>query len=148
MVLSILPSTCRSIPIRSRVVTNMGYGNALPHRSNRPMPLMAAATTFREGALSCWFSAHGHGSHATVAVAATVAQQQQQAAQQAAAGGQVPAGGTLRPPSGGMPMPDVMTSEQAATFLQAPFTGRDGRYEAGDLSSAKDQRLIESARLT
>lgn len=126
-------------PDSLKVVTNMGYGTSYTQKQQADA-LMAAASNPSGGALSeVGFGAMGMAAmQQQQLVQQQLLQQQQQAAQQAAAGGQAPAGGTPpAAPSGGMPMPDVMTPEQAATFLQVSLPDVMAAIEAGDLKAKK-----------
>lgn len=129
-------------PDSLKVVTNMGYGTTYTQKQQADA-LMAAASNPSGGALS----EVGFGAMGMAAMQQQQMQQQlfqqQMAAQQAAQGGQMPAAGTPPPaaaaPTAGAPaaMPDVMTPEQAAEFMQVSLQDVMAAIEAGDLKARK-----------
>ncbi len=126
-------------PDSLKVVTNMGYGTSYTQKQQADA-LMAAASNPSGGALS----EVGFGAMGMAAMQQQQMQQQmlqqQLAAQQAAQGGQAPATGATPPPATGpapVAMPDVMTPEQAAEFLQVTPQDVLAAIEAGDLKAKK-----------
>jgi excisionase family DNA binding protein len=123
-------------PDSLKVVTNMGYGTTYTQKQQADA-LMAAASNPSGGALS----EVGFGAMGMAAMQQQQMQQQlfqqQMAAQQGGQAGQVPAAGT--PPATGAPaaMPDVMTPEQAAEFMQVSLPDVMAAIEAGDLKAKK-----------
>ncbi|RIK19069.1 MAG: hypothetical protein DCC51_09520 [Anaerolineae bacterium] len=132
-------------PDSLKVVTNMGYGTSYVQMQQADA-LMAAASNPSGGALSeVGFGAMGMAAMQQQQMQQQLMQQQfaaQQAAQAGAAPapGAAPAAGTPpTAPAGGAPapMPDVMTPEQAAEFLQVTPQDVIAAIEAGDLNAKK-----------
>ncbi len=131
-------------PDSLKVVTNMGYGTSYVQMQQADA-LMAAASNPSGGALSeVGFGAMGMAAMQQQQLMQQQLLQQQQAAQQAAAGSQAagtppPAAATPAPaPAGGpLPMPDIMTPEQAAEFLQVSLPDVVSAIEAGELKARK-----------
>jgi excisionase family DNA binding protein len=124
-------------PDSLKVVTNMGYGTSYTQKQQADA-LMAAASNPSGGALS----EVGFGAMGMAAMQQQQLMQQQllqQQAQQAAQSGQAPApvGATGATAGGPAPMPDVMTPEQAAEFLQVTPQDVLAAIEAGDLKAKK-----------
>ena len=126
-------------PDSLKVVTNMGYGTSYTQKQQADA-LMAAASNPSGGALS----EVGFGAMGMAAMQQQQMQQQlmqQQMAQQAAQAGQTtgtaPAQPAPAPTGGAVPMPDVMTPEQAAEFLQVTPQDVLAAIEAGDLKAKK-----------
>ena len=128
-------------PDSLKVVTNMGYGTSYVQKQQADA-LMAAASNPSGGALS----EVGFGAMGMAAMQQQQMQQQmmaqqllQQQQQAAAQGGTAPA---TPPPStaqtaGPAPMPDVMTPEQAADFLQVTPADVIAAIDAGELKAKK-----------
>jgi excisionase family DNA binding protein len=121
-------------PDSLKVVTNMGYGTSYMQKQQADA-LMAAASNPSGGSLSeVGFGAMGMAAMQQQQLIQQQLLQQQQAAQ----GGQSSTG---TPPAaatpGAPPMPDVMTPEQAAEFLQVTPQDVLAAIEAGDLKAKK-----------
>ena len=125
-------------PDSLKVVTNMGYGTSYTQKQQADA-LMAAASNPSGGALS----EVGFGAMGMAAMQQQQMQQQlmqQQMAQQAAQAGQTTGAAPTPAPAptgGAAPMPDVMTPEQAAEFLQVTPQDVLAAIEAGDLKAKK-----------
>jgi len=125
-------------PDSLKVVTNMGYGTSYIQMQQADA-LMAAASNPSGGALSeVGFGAMGM---AAMQQQQLIQQQLLQQQQQAAMGGQ-PAGAapvvpTPDPAAGGVVMPDVMTPEQAAEFMQVGLPDVMTAIESGELKAKK-----------
>ncbi len=102
---------------------------------------MAAASNPSGGALSeVGFGAMGMAAmQQQQLVQQQLLQQQQLAAQQAAQTGQAPPAGVPAAPAAGapMPIPDVMTPEQAAEFMQVGLPDVMAAIESGELKAKK-----------
>lgn len=129
-------------PDSLKVVTNMGYGTSYVQMQQADA-LMAAASNPSGGALSeVGFGAMGMAAMQQQQLMQQQLLQQQQAAQQAAAGGQAagtppPAAAAPAPAGAPLPMPDIMTPEQAAEFLQVSLPDVVSAIEAGELKARK-----------
>lgn len=129
-------------PDSLKVVTNMGYGTTYVQKQQADA-LMAAASNEAGGALSeVGFGAMGMAAMQQQQMQQQMLQQQLLQQQQAGMqGGQMPpATGTTpsAPSTGGpVPMPDVMTPEQAAEFLQVGLDDVMAAIEGGDLKAKK-----------
>lgn len=126
-------------PDSLKVVTNMGYGTTYVQKQQADA-LMAAASNEAGGALSeVGFGAMGMAAMQQQQMQQQMLQQQLLQQQQAAAqGGQVPPTGAPAPSAGGaVPMPDVMTPEQAAEILQVTPQDVLAAIEAGELKAKK-----------
>ena len=134
-------------PDSLKVVTNMGYGTSYVQKQQADA-LMAAASNPSGGALSeVGFGAMGMAAMQQQQMQQQLMQQQWLAQQQTGQGGATPPAGTGAPtsgapagnaPTGGaMPMPDVMTPEQAAEFLQVTPDDIIAAIDAGELKAKK-----------
>ncbi len=129
-------------PDSLKVVTNMGYGTSYTQKQQADA-LMAAASNPSGGALSeVGFGAMGMAAMQQQQMQQQLMQQQWAQQQQATQGG----GATPPPPATGapatvgtapLPMPDVMTPEQAAEFLQVTAADVIAAIDAGELKAKK-----------
>lgn len=127
-------------PDSLKVVTSMGYGTTYVQKQQADALMAAASNESGSGLSEVGFGMMGMAAMQQQQMQQQLLQQQMLQQQGGATpGAQVPppAGGTPPPAGGPVPMPDVMTPEQAAAILQVTAEDVVAAIEAGDLKAKK-----------